>query len=123
MSKINSGEMDISLDGRNFLLRPTLRTAKDLNRQFGALGDAIDQLRKANLDAVVAVIRIGANLEGREARALEELVWGEMGRSDEAFGELLVSLIRFVATVQRGGKPISDEPEGSMVIEAQDEGN
>lgn len=119
MSKLNTSEMPISLAGQEFVLRASLRVAKDLNRLFVSLGNAIDQLRAANFDAAVTVIRIGANLQGREARDLEEKVYAEMGTSETAFGDMLVTLINFVGLVQRGGRPAERDVEN----EAQAEGN
>lgn len=120
MSKLNAGETEIVIGSEKLIFRPSLRVAKEFNRVFGALGSVIEKLRIADLDAVNAVIRIGAGIDDKRARLIDEWIWNEMGRSDTSFGELIGNLINFVALIQRGGRPVFIEGE---LIEAQDAGN
>lgn len=120
MSKLNAGETEIIIGSEKLIFRPSLRVAKEFNRVFGALGSVIEKLRIADLDAVNAVIRIGAGIDDKRARLIDEWIWNEMGRSDTSFGELIGNLINFVALIQRGGRPVFIEGE---LIEAQDAGN
>ncbi len=108
-SKTNAGEIYLSLDGEELILKPTILAARAISRQFGGFGGALTSLGTANLDVLVAIIRIGANLDDRKARGLDEKVFAEMGRADGAFGELLVKAMRFVALLQNGGRPLPDD--------------
>ena len=108
-SKTNSGEVYLTLDGEELILKPTILAARGVSRQFGGFGGALEQLGKANLDALVTIIRIGANLDDRKARNLDQKIYDEMGRQDGAFGELLGKAIRFVAILQNGGRPLPDD--------------
>lgn len=124
-SKINTGEVYVSLDGEELILKPTILAARAVSRQFGGFGGALTQLGTANLDTLVAIIRIGANLDDRKARNLDQKVFDEMGRQDGAFGDLLGKAIRFVAILQNGGRPLPDDEarEADQSSQGSAEGN
>lgn len=105
MSKITAGETLVTLNGDAILLRPTMRAATQLSRLYGGLAKVRAELVAENFDAVVATLRLGAAMTDRDARDLGERVY-ENGLT----GELLVGLIKFVAMLGNGGKPLPEEP-------------
>lgn len=118
MSKLMAGEVPVTLDGDDLILKPTLRAMTTINRQYGGLAKARAELVSENFDAVVFILRHGLNLSDRDARDLPDRVY-----RNGVTGELLVALIRYVAILGNGGKPLPDEPEDNDAGEAQDRGN
>lgn len=115
MSKLTAGEVLVMLEDEELILKPTLRATTTINRQFGGLAKARQELVSENFDAVVFILRHGVNLSDRDARDLPERVF-----RNGLTGDLLVALIKYVAILGNGGKPLPDEPEDN---EAQAEGN
>lgn len=114
-SKLDQGEVTISLDGEDLVLKPTVRAAMAVNNLFDGFANANAALGRANMISAIAVIRIGANLSEKDARDLDERVYAEMGRESGAWASLLVGLIRYVAILQNGGKPLPDDVERAIV--------
>jgi hypothetical protein len=121
--KLNQGEIVVALDGKELVLKPTLNAIRAISRTYKGTGGALEALRTMDFDAVVNMIRIGANLSELDARRLDERVFAEMGRDDAAFGELLVKLMRFVGMLQNGGKPPEDQPKDENDRGGQDAGS
>lgn len=106
MSKINAGNITLTLGDDELTLVPTLRATQAISRQFGGLGKARDELMAQNFDAAVIVLRIGANVSDRDARDLPDRVWANGLTAD-----LLVALINYLAVLGNGGKPLVEEQE------------
>ena len=104
--RLNSGEIPINFNGEDLVLRPTLRAATTISRQFDGFANARQALVRENHDAVVFILRLGLNLSDRDARDLPEKVY-ENGIT----AELLIPLIKYVAVLGNGGRPLPDEPE------------
>ena len=118
MSKLTAGEVPVMLEGEELILKPTLRAMNAVNRQFNGLRNARERLVNEDADAVSFILRHGLNMDDRAARDLPERVF-----RNGLTGDLLVSLIRYVAILGNGGKPLPDEPDGSDEGEAQVTGN
>jgi hypothetical protein len=122
MSKINAGEMPVIFGDEELILKPTLRAMTAINRQYGGLAKARQELVAENFDAIVFVLRHGLNLSDKDARGLPDRVY-ENGIT----AELLIPLIKYVAVLGNGGKPLPDEPGNELgrgdQTEAQGEGN
>ena len=104
--KINSGEVPVVFNGEDLVLKPTLRAATTISRQFDGFANARAKLLAEQLDAVVFILRLGLNLSDRDARDLPDKVY-ENGIT----AELLIPLIKYVAVLGNGGRPLPDEPE------------
>ena len=104
-SKITAGQMLVSLNGEDLVLKPTLRATTQISRQYGGLAKARQELVAENFDAVVFILRLGAGMSDRESKDLGERVY-----QNGVTGELLVALIKYVAVLGNGGKPLPDEP-------------
>lgn len=122
-SKIDQGEVRISLDASELVLKPTVRAALTLSRLFDGLTNARLALGRTNLDSAITIIRIGANLSERDAKNLEERVFAEMGREPGATATMFVNLHRYVSILENGGRPLPDEVERAYAQGGQPEGN
>lgn len=106
MSKINAGEVEITLNGETLTLKPTIRAILGLNRSFGGLMKAVGMLTDGNIDAAATVISHGLGLADKDARKMPERV-AENGITDG----LLAALINFVGVCSNGGKPLDDKAD------------
>lgn len=118
MSKLTAGEVLVTLGDDELILKPTLRAMNAVNRQYNGLRNARERLVNEDADAIVFILRHGLNLDDKAARDLPERVF-----RNGLTGELLVALIRYVAILGNGGKPLPDEADGRDEGEAQDQGN
>ena len=108
-SRINAGETPVSFDGQDLWLKPTIRAAQAINRQFDGFANARAALVRENFDATVFVLRMGLNLSDRDTKDLPERVY-----KNGMTAELLISLIKYVAILGNGGRPLPDEPEDNL---------
>lgn len=104
--RINSGEIPVVFEEQEVMLKPTLRAATTISRQFNGFAAARAALVAEQLDAVVFILRMGLNLSDRDARDLPERVY-----KNGITAELLIPLIKYIAILGNGGKPLPDEPE------------
>ena len=72
MARSDYGHTELELGENIYTLEPTLKALQRINRNFGNLRNAIKEVRDLNLDALVFVIREGANLNNRETEDLQE---------------------------------------------------
>lgn len=104
MSKLSAGEVEIVLDGETRVLRPTLAAMSTLSRMHGGLGGVRDALVAQNFDVVCNVIRHGLGLKDADEKPLRAKVW-----RTAMDGALLIPLIRYVAILGNGGRPLDEE--------------
>lgn len=108
-SRITSGEIPITLNGEDLVLKPNMKAFGAINRQFDGLQAARAALVRENSDAVVFILRFGLNLSDRDARDLPDRVY-ENGIT----ADLLIPLIKYVAVLGNGGRALPDEPEDDL---------
>ena len=106
-SKITAGETLVSLDGEELVLRPTMRAMTQISRQYGGLAKARQLLVDENIDAIAFISRLGAGMSDRDAKDLGERIY-----RNGVTAELLVPLIKFVAILGNGGKPLDEDAPG-----------
>lgn len=104
MTKLNDGEIEISLNGDTLVLKPTLAAIRALSRIGGGLSGVQTKLAAQDFDTVAQVIRLGAGMKDADAKSLDQRIYRNGLGSD-----LLVPLIRFVAILGNGGKPVDDD--------------
>lgn len=75
MADIDYGQVDIDLDGEVYTLKPTPGAMQKIDRQFGGLRGAMQQVQALSLDAISAIIVAGAGLGQRQAQAIPALVF------------------------------------------------
>lgn len=105
MPNLHDGEVSISLNGKDRVLKPTLRAMSVLSKQFGGLAKVRANLVAEEVETISAVIRLGQNLSERDARNLDDEIY-----ANGLTAELLVPLITFVGILSNGGKPLPDAP-------------
>jgi hypothetical protein len=106
MSKITAGEILVAFDGEELVLKPTLNAMTMISRQYGGLGAARTQLVQENIDAIAYVLRVGAGMPAKDGRNLGERIY-----RNGVDGDLLLKLIRYVAVLGNGGRPLPDDEE------------
>lgn len=105
MSKLNAGDVVITLNGEDRVLKPTLRALTVISSQYNGLSKARELIVAQDFAAAVFIIRQGLNLNDREAKTLPDEVY-ENGLNID----LLVPLLRFMGILANGGKPMPDDP-------------
>lgn len=105
MSKINAGDIPVVLNGEERVLRPTLKAITQISQRYSGLGKARDNLVVQDFDTVVFVLRQGLNLSDADFKGFPEKVY-----QNGLDAELIVPLIRYVAVLANGGKPLPDDP-------------
>lgn len=108
MSKLDAGNVTITLNGTDRTLRPTLDAITRISTQFGGLAKARDALVSQDFAATVFVISAGLNTAPKQVKALQDDVFAN-GLS----AELIVPLINYVAILANGGRPLTEETETS----------
>lgn len=104
-SKLNAGDVVVTINGEERTLRPTLRALTMISSQYNGLAKARELLVAQDFGAVVFIIRHGANMNDREAKTLPDEIY-ENGLTLD----LIVPLLRFVGVLANGGKPMPDDP-------------
>lgn len=72
---IDSGSIDITLDGEVYHLTPTLGALQQIDRQLGSMRTAIERCGALNLNALVTIISAGAQLDKTQEKALPEVIF------------------------------------------------
>ena len=116
--RLNSGEVSVSLNNEELVLKPTVRAATSISRQFDGFVTARARLVSENFDAVVFILRLGLNLDDKAARDLPDRVY-----KNGITAELLIPLINYVAILGNGGRPLDLEDRNVDKNEAADQGN
>jgi hypothetical protein len=105
--RLGAGDVSITLDGEEKVLRPTLRAAQSISRQSGGIAAAIEAIGKVDFDALVSVIALGLGIQDhRETKDLAERVWRT------GMTELSGPAIRYLAILANGGRPNEGSTEG-----------
>lgn len=102
---VNPGEVEIKLNGRDVVLRPTLEALLVVN-SFGGLVGAFEKLQRMDFNAYVTIV---AAATGRKPSDLQQDVFS----SD--WTEFVEPLCELIGNLGRGGRPKSksdDAPTG-----------
>ncbi len=97
---LNDDEVMIPLDGRDVVLKMTLKAITTLSRMHGGITGVTNAVIANNLDVMCHVIQLGLNLSDREAKGLEAKVY----RTGTV--NLVVPLVRYVTGLANGGKVV-----------------
>lgn len=98
MSKasIGAGNVPITLDGEDVVLRPSLKAAQTISRQADGIMGAIDRVARFDLDALISIIALGLD---KPVKEVADAVW-RTGCSD-----LAPAAIKFLGILANGGRP------------------
>lgn len=114
-ASIGAGDVEIKLDGKDWVLRPTVRAMKMLSRKSGGIMGAVQSVASLDTDAIASVLKIGLELTEKGAEGLDERVY----RTGAA--KLAGPCIRFLHVLSNGGRP--PEENGTDGDGSKDEGN
>lgn len=92
MSKTNHGAVDVEVGTELYTLNFNLKAVRAVERFFGGISPALQELQKLQLGAAAKVIIAGANLtlKPKEVEALEEEIY------DHGIGEVTPALISYI---------------------------
>lgn len=102
-------EVKITLDGIDHVMKPTYGAAKGINRHFGGLRAALEEVTKLNADAMEVIIAYGLDLtpRGQKEMKLGERIY------EQGIPHCAAPCVEFLTLLMNGGKPISeDKSEG-----------
>lgn len=104
--KLDEGCVTITIGDRSHTLKPTLAALTTLTRLHGDMTVVREAILRQNIDVWVNVIRYGAGMSDKDARALPERLF-----KHGLFGELAGELFNFVVMLTNGGKPLEPETD------------
>lgn len=99
------GEVEIDLNGERVVLRPTPNVLRVLSKRYGGFQPLLASLSSLDFDAFVTVIAVGAGIEGKGVRELENKVY------EAGLISLLGDVSKFVVIVSNGGRPLDEDAE------------
>lgn len=109
--------VNITLDGEEYVLVPTLKAATSVSNAFGGFAGAFQSAAAGDLAAFQRIIRAGIPLKQISSDDLNEAVW------KTGLPKLAQPVARFIAFLQNGGRdPDLVEEEAEDADEAG-EGN
>lgn len=106
---LQDGYVTIAIGGRERTLKPTLNALTTLSRLHGGLAGLRTVVLNQDFDGLCNIIRYGAGMGDKEARALPEQLYAA-GVS----GELIGHLFNFVMILGNGGKPLPTGDEAQV---------
>jgi hypothetical protein len=100
-----AGDVPITLDGEECVLRPSSLAAQALSRQYDGLRGCIDAVLRLNMDVIVQVVAHGLGIPSgsREMKTLPEKVW-RTGVTDDT-GALAERCVAYLRVLAGGGRP------------------
>lgn len=105
-AKLGQGDIEITLDGDVYVLKPSLNAAQMISKRYGSLNDAIQKLASFDFNTAVDVICLGLGPRYGNAKQQQEIAEKvyKTGLSDDS-GGLAERCVAYVLSVMRGGKP------------------
>ncbi|WP_127524580.1 hypothetical protein [Mesorhizobium sp. Z1-4] len=110
-ASMGAGNVPITLDGEECVLRPTLKAAQTISRQAGGLMAAIEAITKFDFDAITQIIALGLD---RPVKDVADEVWRT------GLSELSAPAVTFVSILANGGRPL-DSAGGEEGTDPQSE--
>lgn len=70
--RLDHGQIGVELGGEEVLLKPTLEAMQKINRRFGNLRDAVQQVQALDFDAIAFILAAGAGRKDVAQQAFEQ---------------------------------------------------
>ena len=106
-ASLGAGNVTITLDGEEAVLRPSLKAAQTISKQSGGIIAAVNAVARFDFETIVSVIALGLGVsQGRAVQDLAEKVYAT-GLTD-----LVEPVTRFLTIVANGGRPVEAGGEG-----------
>lgn len=112
MSKLFSG-IDIELNGDIHTLRPSLKAASAVCRQYGGYMGAIQAIAASDLNAYLFIAKQAISTKNINSNDLDEAIYAA------GISNLIEPFLRYIRILQNGGKEPVDEDDA----DESDEGN
>jgi hypothetical protein len=103
--RLNSGEVVVDLETKQYVLKPTINAWRTISRQYGGMAQARANLVAENVETMIFIIRIGSGLPDKQLRNLDEEVF-KAGIKAET---VLIPLLRYMGILANGGRPLPDD--------------
>lgn len=119
MTKALSSDVEITLDGRDFVLRSSLKAATAISSHFGGFISAYQHLASGSLDAFQYVIRQGvpkAQQDDISTQDMNAMIWRT------GTPKLVGPVTKYLSRLQNGGRD-PDEDDSQADTEDGDAGN
>lgn len=104
-SRINAGEVGITLAGSPATLRPTLGAGIAINQMFGNFQEAHRRVAALDLEATSFIVAKGIGARDSDLKAVTEKVFAT------GLQELRLPVMRYIGILSNGGKPINPEAD------------
>lgn len=104
-ARTGAGDVEITLDGEVFYLKPTLAAAMTVSRQAGGIQAAINRCVQYDFDTIRSIVALGLGQMGQGSKDLPEKIW-RTGLMD-----LAPLCIRYLHIVANGGRPPEAEQQ------------
>ncbi len=114
LGKLDAGEVEIELNGKRLILRPTLPACKTISRQRGGFAKVRELLVSEDFDTIVSVIAVGTN-QLKDTNEVENEVW-----RNGLDIKLIMPLIEYVAILANGGRPLADNVKSVFSMNMDD---
>lgn len=110
---LGAGDVEISILGKEYTMKPTLAVAKLLSKKFGGGIIAVSRINQFDIEAYVDVISAGLSLTERGESAFADGKGLASAIFETGLMDLAAPCIRFVHIVINGGRPPSDGDEAA----------
>lgn len=109
-SQVGVGDVRITLDGQERVLRPTLHATMTVSKLSNGIVGAIQKVSTFDFDTIVQVVILGLGLSNnaREAREIPDKVY-KTGMMD-----LTPQVVRYLTILANGGRPPPEEETGGV---------
>lgn len=110
--KVGIGDVVITLDGQERILRPTLHAAMTVSKLSNGIVGAIQRVSTFDFDLVTQIIVLGLGMSNnaRESRDIPEKVY-RTGLMD-----LVPDVVRYLTILSNGGRP---PPSEEVVVDTE----
>lgn len=116
MGKALTNDVDLELGDETHQLRPTLKAATAISREFGGFLGAMQAVANMNLIAMQFIVRQGIATRNISTEDLNDAVWRAGAKN------IVQPIMKFVSVLQNGGRdPDLEEPADDRTDEGNDE--
>lgn len=105
-AQLGAGDVAITINGVEEVLRPTLKAALSISRSSGGFRKAIQAVNDVDVDAIVSTIAFGLGIEGKAVDELLDRVYAS------GLASLVVPVSSYLLILANGGRPATTTTEG-----------
>lgn len=104
-ANVGDGEVQVTIDGREYTLRPSFFAAKHLSSRYGGIMGALQRVAQVDVEVIIDVICVGLGYTNnkRATDEFKEKIW-RAGFTDDA-GQLIECCANYLRMLSGGGRP------------------